>query len=214
MTNGLRIAVVDDHPLFREGVVRSMAANGGFNVVGEGSSCNDAIRLAQEEQPDILLLDLSMPGGGLQAIEAIHRSNPDVRLVALTVSEDADDVAEALESGVSGYVLKGVGSRTLAEILHMVAQGETYVSPALSAQMLSSLSRRRSEMSAAHLLDELTERERQILEHVAEGLSNKHIALNLTLSEKTVKHHMTAILAKLKARNRTEAAIKFRAMMS
>jgi two-component system, NarL family, nitrate/nitrite response regulator NarL len=209
MTQAIRVAVVDDHPLFREGVTRSLSEIPGFEVVGEGSSSEDAIRLAAEETPDIVLLDISMPGGGLSAIQAILQRQPEQKVVMLTVSEASDDIVRALDSGARGYVLKGVGSKTLAEILTAVAAGERYLSPTLSAQLLSNLSARTTQ-PRRDTLAELTARERQVLELVAVGLSNKRVGLQLDLHEKTVKHHMTHILAKLKVRNRTEAAMALR----
>src|SRR3954470_6159330 len=203
MTKAIRLVVIDDHPLFREGVTRSLTEIGGFEVVGEGSSAEDALRLAGEEAPDIILLDISLPGGGLNAIAPILDRRP---IVMLTVSEDSDDLAAALNSGAQGYVLKGVGSRTLAEILHGVAAGERYVSPTLSAQLLSAL----SDASQPSPLADLSTREREILALVAGGLSNKRIGLQLNLHEKTIKHHMSRTLAKLKVSNRTEAAMVLR----
>ena len=137
MTQPIRLVVIDDHPLFREGVTRSLTETGGFEVVGEGSTAEDALRLAHEEAPDIILLDISLPGGGLNAIAPLLGHRPSQKIVMLTVSEDSDDLAAALNSGAQGYVLKGVGSRTLAEILRSVAAGERYVSPTLSARLLS-----------------------------------------------------------------------------
>jgi two-component system, NarL family, nitrate/nitrite response regulator NarL len=210
MTQSIRLAIVDDHPLLREGVARSLSETGAFEICGEGASAADAIRLAAEIRPDILLVDLSMPGGGLHALARIRDSQPDMKIVILTVSEANDDVTAALDAGAQGYVLKGVGSKTLAEILHSVAAGETYVSPALAARMLMSLKELKARASPANPLSSLTQRERQILESVANGLSNKEVAIRLDLQEKTVKHHMTRIMAKLGARNRTEAAMLLR----
>jgi DNA-binding NarL/FixJ family response regulator len=207
----MRIAVIDDHPLFREGVIRSLTETGRFTVVGEGGSSTDAMRIAAEARPDILLIDLSMPGGGLSAIPPIRARDPDMRIVVLTVSEAAEDVALALNSGVNGYVLKGVGSRTLTEILAAVANGEIYVTPTLSARLLSHLSSDRHSPIVTEPIHSLTGREREVLELVAKGLSNKEIAIRLDLQEKTIKHHMTAILTKLRASNRTEAAMKLHA---
>ncbi|HVT28807.1 MAG TPA: response regulator transcription factor [Lacipirellulaceae bacterium] len=207
----MRIAVVDDHPLFREGVIRSLTETGQFTVVGEGGSSSDAIRIAAEVRPDILLIDLSMPGEGLSAIPPIRARDPNMRIVVLTVSEAAEDVALALNSGVNGYVLKGVGSRALTEILVAVANGETYVTPTLSARLLSHLSSDKHSPIVTNPIHSLTSREREVLELVATGLSNKEIAIRLDLQEKTIKHHMTAILAKLQASNRTDAAMKLQA---
>ena len=206
MTQPIRLVVIDDHPLFREGVTRSLTEIGGFEVVGEGSTAEEALRLAHQEAPDIILLDISLPGGGLNAIAPVLGLRPSQKIVMLTVSEDSDDLAAALNSGAQGYVLKGVGSRTLAEILRSVAAGERYVSPTLSARLLSAL----SNASQASPLAELSPREREILALVADGLSNKRIGLKLGLHEKTIKHHMSRILATLKVSNRTEAAMVLR----
>lgn len=208
MTGVIRIAIVDDHPLFREGVARSLAEIGGFSVVGEGASAEDAERLVEARQPDIVLLDISMPGGGLAAVANILAANPQQKIVMLTVSETNADVTQALNAGVRGYVLKGVGSKTLAEILRDVAAGQSYVSPTLSARLLSDLLQPGN--GKADPLRHLTGREDEILRLVAEGLSNKEVAGRLELQEKTVKHHMTRVLAKLNVRNRTEAALLVR----
>ena len=210
MTGPIRLAVVDDHPLFREGVARSLLEIGGFEIVAEGGSADDAMRIAAETRPDILLLDLSMPGGGLQAVVETLRHRPDQKIVVLTVSEANDDIAQALANGARGYVLKGVGSKSLAEILRSVAAGETYLSPVLSARLLTSLASRTRDSTEATPISTLTLREQEILDQVAAGLSNKRIALALRLQEKTVKHHMTRILAKLGVQNRTEAAMLLR----
>jgi two-component system, NarL family, nitrate/nitrite response regulator NarL len=210
MTGTIRIAIVDDHPLFREGVTRSLSEIGGFEMVGEGATAQDAERLATTVRPDILLLDISMPGGGLTAVANILASHPAQKIVMLTVSEANADVTKALNAGVSGYVLKGVGSRGLADILRNVAAGESYLSPTLSARLLSDLQSQQPTDGVAERLRQLTERQTEILRLVAEGLSNKEVALRLELQEKTVKHHMTGVLSKLNVRNRTEAALVMR----
>jgi two-component system, NarL family, nitrate/nitrite response regulator NarL len=210
VTASIRLAVIDDHPLFREGVSRCLK-DLGFQVVGEGSDKDEALRIAGERQADIMLLDLSLPGGGLSTLKSILERNPAQKIVVLTVSELTDDVTEALNSGARGYVLKGVGYRALAEILRTVAAGERYVSPTLSARVLSELSARSAAGPPKHnAIADLNAREKEILTLVASGLSNKRIAIELDVHEKTIKHHMTRILAKLNAANRTEAAIALR----
>ncbi|MBZ9717446.1 response regulator transcription factor [Mesorhizobium sp. AD1-1] len=210
MTGTIRIAIVDDHPLFREGVTRSLSEIGGFEMVGEGATAQDAERLAATMRPDILLLDISMPGGGLSAVASILANYPAQKIVMLTVSEANADVTKALNAGVNGYVLKGVGSRGLADILRNVAAGESYLSPTLSARLLSDLQSQQPTDGLAERLRQLTDRQTEILRLVAEGLSNKEVALRLELQEKTVKHHMTGVLSKLNVRNRTEAALMMR----
>ncbi|MBN8950496.1 MULTISPECIES: response regulator transcription factor [unclassified Rhizobium] len=206
MTAVISLAVVDDHPLFREGVIRSLTEMDGFSIVGEGSSKEDALRIAAEHRPDVLLLDISMPGGGLDAVSQIMHRLPDQKIVMLTVSEASDDVMAALKSGAKGYVLKGVGARTLADIIRSIATGDSYVAPTLSARLISES----GSASEINPFNALTDREREVLELASAGLSNKHIGLKLDLHEKTIKHHMTQIFAKLAVSNRTEAAMAFR----
>ncbi|MEF0941451.1 response regulator transcription factor [Rhizobium sp. BR 362] len=208
MTTAISLAVIDDHPLFREGVIRSLAEIDGFTIVGEGSTKEDAVRIVEDKHPDVLLLDISMPGGGLEALSLIMERMPDQKIVMLTVSEASDDVTTALKNGAKGYVLKGVGSRPLADILRTVASGESYVAPTLSARLISGDGS--ASLRKADLLRDLTGRESEVLQLVAAGLSNKHIGLKLDLHEKTVKHHMTQIFTKLGVANRTEAAMAFR----
>lgn len=207
MAEMLHIAIVDDHPLFREGVAYTLGAQPDVEVIAEGESAADALRIAAERMPDVMLLDVSMPGGGVEAVRQIAAAFPVVKVVMLTVSEDEDDVTAALRAGARAYVLKGVAARELVRILRAVAAGEVYVTPSLASSLLFELSADRRGAPAANPLDELTERERQILEGVAAGDSNKEIGAKLHLTEKTVKHHMTNILQKLQVRNRVEAAL-------
>lgn len=204
----IRIAIVDDHPIFREGVASCLTDIGGFNLVGEGNCRDDALLLAERADPDVMLLDISMPGGGLDAVSSIITRRPEQKIVMLTVSESNTDVAMALQSGARGYILKGVGARTLADVLRLVHAGEMYMSPVLSARMVTSMLHR--DRDARPRIDELTERELEVLRLVAAGFSNKRIGRELDLHEKTVKHHMTRIFTKLKVSNRTEAAMALR----
>jgi two-component system nitrate/nitrite response regulator NarL len=201
----ITIGVVDDHPLFREGVTRSLSEISGFVVVGEGASSDDAAMIASENHPDIMLLDVSMPGGGLSAVSDVLARSPTTKVLMLTVSEEVDTLLGALQRGAMGYVLKGVGSRGLAEAIQTVLRGSRYISPTMSAKVMeNSLNGGTSDKNS------LTPREREVMDLVAQGLSNKHIGLRLSLQEKTVKHHMTQILSKLGASNRTEAALQWR----
>lgn len=198
----ITVGVVDDHPLFREGVIRSLSEDSQFTIVGEGSCAMDALAIATGKRPDVLLIDLSMPGDVLATTGDILTASPQTRLLILTASEDADALKASLQAGARGYLLKGVGSRELGEAIRSVHGGSRYVSPQMSAKMLDSFA-----VTEPQGKDTLTQREREVIELVAQGLSNKHIALKLDLQEKTVKHHMTQILAKLSVSNRTEAAL-------
>jgi two-component system nitrate/nitrite response regulator NarL len=153
-------------------------------------------------------LDISMPGGGLDAVSSIIARRPAQKIVMLTVSESSTDVATALQTGAKGYVLKGVGARTLADVLKLVNAGEMYLSPVLSERMVAGMVER--DDGAKPRIDDLTEREQEVLRLVAAGLSNKRIGRELDLHEKTVKHHMARIFAKLEVSNRTKAAMVLR----
>lgn len=208
MSESIQIVIVDDHPLFREGVAHTLAAQPDIEVVAEGASADDAIRLAEEFLPDLILIDITMPGGGLHATQVIATTCPATRIVMLTASEEEDDLMAALKAGARAYILKGVPARELIGILRAVYAGEVYVPPTLATSLLIEMTgARHSTRPPADPLAELTERERQILEGVAAGLSNKEIGQQLFLSEKTVKHYMTNILQKLQVRNRVEAAL-------
>ncbi|MDX0520370.1 LuxR C-terminal-related transcriptional regulator [Sinorhizobium medicae] len=209
MMMGIRVAVIDDHPLFREGVSRSLSEIEGFEIVAEGGSRDEAIAIARSHNPDVMLIDISMPGGGLNAIPAILTVAPSQKIVMLTVSEANDDVAAALKEGAKGYILKGIGARALADVIRTVASGESYVAPTLSAKLLTGQLVNPAP-AKSNLVAELTRREQEVLHLVASGMSNKQIARKLDLHEKTVKHHMTQIMAKLNVANRTEAAMVLR----
>lgn len=208
MSDTIQVAIVDDHTLFREGLAHILAAESDIDVVAQGASAADAIRLAADLLPDLILLDITMPGGGIAAAQTIARSWPVTKIVMLTGSEDEDHLVEALKAGARGYILKGISARELITILRGICAGEVYITPALAASLLLELTNAPgSPRTPPDPLDDLTGRERQILEGVAAGLSNREIGQQLHLSEKTVKHYMTNILHKLHVRNRVEAAL-------
>lgn len=204
-----RIAIVDDHALFRDGLATILDAEDDLEVVGQGGSAAEAIQLTKILKPDIILLDLDMPGGGLNAANVISNEMEETKIVVLTASEEDNNLLNALKIGAHAYILKGVAARELLRILRMVIEGENYVPPALAASMLleMNMSKTHPKKEVGNPIDSLTGREKEILEGLAKGLSNKEIGENLFLSEKTVKHYITIILQKLQVRNRVEAAL-------
>jgi two-component system, NarL family, nitrate/nitrite response regulator NarL len=202
VTDPIRVLVADDHPMFRAGVVASLRELPGITVIGEANDASAALQIARDTLPDVALLDVTMPGSGLTAARDITAACPATRVVMLTVSEDEDDLLAAMKAGASGYVLKGASASELAGVLHSVYAGDVYVAPGLAWGLLREMSKPRTTP-----LDELTAREREVLELVAEGLSNQEIGDRLSLAEKTIKHYMTNILGKLQVRSRVEAAL-------
>ncbi|MBC7179664.1 MAG: response regulator transcription factor [Roseovarius sp.] len=211
MTERIGIVIADDHPLFRGGVIRSLHEDGGFEVLAECTSADDAVAATARVLPDIALLDISMPGNGLTAAERISEQFPTVRIIMLTVSEQDDDLLRALKAGASGYVLKGVAVETLIEALHSVHAGGSFISPGLAGKVLSAMGAGKTRNArVSDPISDLTHREEQILRLVARGASNREIGEELGLREATVKHYMSYILQKLHVRNRVEAALMAR----
>lgn len=204
-----RIVIVDDHALFRDGLATILDAEDDLEVVGQGGSAEEAIQLTKDLTPNIVLLDLDMPGGGLRAATVISNEIAETKIVVLTASEEDNNLLNALKIGAQAYILKGVAARELLRILRMVIDGENYVPPALAASMLleMNMSKTHPKKEVENPIDSLTGREKEILEGLAKGLSNKEIGDKLFLSEKTVKHYITIILQKLQVRNRVEAAL-------
>lgn len=202
----IRVLVADDHPIYREGVIRSLEETGEFRVVATGTSAEEAVLLAEQKHPDIALLDLSMPGGGLAAVKKISSAASAKHIAMLTVSEEDENVADALRFGAIAYILKGISASELRDVLKGVARGEPHVSPMLASKVLTFMSKGDQGKNASPL-DNLTKREEEILKLVAKGLSNREVAEMLDLQEKTIKHYMTHIMGKLHARNRVEAAL-------
>src|SRR4030088_3460729 len=203
VTEPIRVVVPADHPLFCEGFINPLQSLPDMVVVGQAADADEAVRIVREELPDLALLDVTMPGSGIDAARKIAAACPATRIVMLTVSEDEDDLMAAMKAGASGYVLKGVSASDLARVVRSVSGGEVYVAPSLAFGLLR-------EMSAPPPNDPLAElsvREHQVLELVANGMSNQEIGMKLGLAEKTIKHYMTNILTKLQVRSRVEAAL-------
>ena len=204
MTASVRILLVDDHPLFRDGVANSLASAEDLIVVAQAGSGEEALELARQLEPDMVLMDISMPGiGGIAAVGQISAMLPRARIMMLTMAETPESLLAALKAGAHGYVLKGVAAGELRRIVRSIAAGEAYVTPCLAAEMLTEFSRPRQ----PDAFESLSVRENEVLEFLSKGLTNREIGERLHLAEKTVKHHITVILQKLHVRSRTEAAL-------
>jgi DNA-binding NarL/FixJ family response regulator len=199
----MRVILADDHALFRDGVA-SLIAAWGHEVVALASDGDEAVELAVRLRPDLVLMDVRMPGsGGIEATRRIAAADPHIAIVMLTVSEGEDDLFEAIRAGARGYLLKNLEAAEVRSMIDAVERGEAAISPATAARILASLA---APAIRAHGPDALTDREREVLRAVTDGLRNKEIAAALGIAENTVKFHLRNILEKLHAGSRTELA--------
>ncbi len=206
-TSRIRVLIADDHTMVRQGLTMLLQTQPDITVIGEASDGSEAIRMAHEFQPDIVVMDIAMPNvDGLEATRAIKSSLPNVQILALTMHEGEEYFFKILAAGASGYVLKRAAANDLISAIHAVARGEVFLYPSIAKKLVADyLSRTKAEPPGGDTTaDALTQREHQILALIAEGLSNREIAERLTLSLSTVQTHYTHIIEKLNLRNRTE----------
>lgn len=186
----------------------ALTAQSDIEVVAQGATSWDAIQIANEIQPDVIVLDASAMDRSMGAVESILQQHPSIRILIFSISTDEDQVYAALKRGVRGYLLKGNSSAELVQTIRVLSQGQSFISPSLAAKLLMrSAPSSISEAKVASPFPRLTPREEQILSILVQGRSNKEIGNKLELSEKTIKHHLTNILQKLRVRNRVEAAL-------
>jgi DNA-binding NarL/FixJ family response regulator len=210
MMAALRLLIADDHPAFRAGLRLLLESLGDVEVVGEAATGAEVVELAVEHRPDVVVMDLQMPEvGGIEATRAIVARAPGVSVLVLTMFEDEDSVFAALRAGARGYVLKGAGQEELARAIRAIASGEAIFSPAIATRVIDFFSRSRDDQPP-QAFPELTDREREVLGLIAEGLPNPEIMRRLVLSPKTVRNHVSNILAKLQVRDRSEAIVRAR----
>ncbi|GEO18138.1 response regulator [Microvirga aerophila] len=208
MTDKIRVAVVDDHPLYRDGVVFGLEFEPDIEVVAQGESAEDAIQIARDVAPHILLLDMNMPGGGINAAAKIAQRSPGTKTLMLTVVDDEEEVRNALQRGARGYLLKGASSSELVQAIRLVNKGQNYVSPSFAMRLLTGQGNGESNTSRPpKRFPELSAREEEILLLIVQGMSNRLIGNEVGLSEKTVKGYVTRIMEKLHVQNRVEAAL-------
>ena len=206
MSQGNRILIIDDHPLFRKGVAQLIAMAPHLQVVGEASNGEQGVAMAKELDPDMILLDLHMTGmGGIETLKAIRDAGSDCRVVILTVSDNADDLVAAIRSGADGYLLKDMEPEDLLTAIDEALNGRTVIGERLNGLLARAI--RDEAATKQRDMAALTDREKEILQGLAQGLSNKLIARNLDITEATVKVHVKNLLKKLGFHSRLEAAV-------
>jgi NarL family two-component system response regulator LiaR len=201
-TKPIRVLIVDDHDMLREGLTTFLRAYPDLLLVGEASSGAESIRQSQELNPDIILMDLIMPEmGGVAAIQAIRQAQPEIRIIALSSFGEDDLVRSAMQAGATSYLLKNVSATRLADAIRSTYSGLPTVSPEIASKLFTEPAPRLAETT-----ETLTQRELEVLELIADGNTNDEISIKLKLSKNTIKNHVSNILSKLGAGNRTEAA--------
>jgi DNA-binding NarL/FixJ family response regulator len=204
----LRVVVADDHPLFRDGLRTLLALEPGVELAGEASTGTEAVAAAEELEPDIVVMDLHMPGmNGIEATRRIVEARPEVGVLVLTMFEDDDSVFAAMRSGARGYLLKGAGQEEIVRAIEAVGRGEAIFGPTIARRVMEFFSQT---ARPPHPFPELTDREREVLELIAQGRSNPDIAQHFVLSTKTVRNHVSNIFTKLRVADRAQAIVRAR----
>jgi DNA-binding NarL/FixJ family response regulator len=210
MTDILRVLVADDHLIFRDGLRALLASTPDAELVGEAATGEEAIALASSLQPDLVLMDLQMPDlNGIEATRRIVHDSPHIRVLVVTMFEDDSSVLAAMRAGARGYLLKGATHAEMARAIRAVGEGEAIFSPAIAARLMEFFAGFRPAVTP-QAFPELSDREREILDLIAQGHKNPDIAARLVLSPKTVRNHVTNILSKLQVADRSEAIIRAR----
>lgn len=208
MKSPYRILLVDDHDICRAGIAAVLDCCTDIEIVGEAENGFEAVAQAREKAPDLILMDITMPQcTGLEALRLIKREMPQIKVVMLTVSEEDDDVFQAVQEGAEGYLIKNINRQVLLDKIEGVRKGEAPISGVMAVKILKAFRKEPPESQQERKVDELTPRETQILQHVAAGEKNREIAKALSIAENTVKIHVSNILGKLHLRNRVEAAV-------
>ena len=208
MNNKINVLIADDHSLIRQGLKQILELEKDMVVIAQASNGNEAVQMAKECKPDIILMDINMPGAnGLQAIKEIKQEKLDSRVIVLTIHEDREYLFKTLQMGAEGYVLKDAEPSVLIEAIRNVYAGQSYIQPNMTMELVKEFNRVTLHEKEKHDENNLTSREIEVLELIAEGMINKEIAKKLYISEKTVKNHVSNIFRKLNVSDRTQAAI-------
>jgi len=208
MATPIRLLVVDDHHLFRRGLIGLLSEKPDFSVVGEANNGVDAIELCRQRQPDVVLMDVNMPGGnGVEAVRTLKRES-DVKVLMLTISDKDGDLLGALAAGADGYLLKNADIDQLSRAICLVSSGQGVLSPEITTRVMEAAARSHSQSSRASL----SRRERDVLDQLAQGATTAEIATTFVISQNTVKTHVRRIMQKLDASNRAEAVARASAL--
>jgi NarL family two-component system response regulator LiaR len=205
MTSPIRIVIADDHVLVRQGIRAFLETHADLAIVGEAEDAAGAVSLCATHKPHVALVDLVMPGGGIEATRAIREASPQTQVVLLTSFEDAQQIVAAVQAGALSCLLKDVDADALADALRKASRGEAVLHQRVAARLMEAL--RRGSEPGSEVLASLSQREREVLTLMAEGLSNLQIAERLGIGEKTVKTHVSNVLGKLNVTDRTQAAV-------
>ncbi len=204
----IKVVIADDHALLREGLAKILSLESNFLIVGEANCGDEAIALTRTLKPDVVLMDINMPGlNGIEATKIIKEEMPQVGIIALTIHEDEEYIFELVRAGVSGYILKDIQPEQLIKAIKDVAEGKTAIQPNITAKLLGEFNRLSDRKTNMFSCDQLTARELEVIKLIAQGMPNKEIASTLYISEKTVKNHITNIFRKLNVEDRTQAAL-------
>ena len=207
----LRVLIADDHPFFRRGLHNLLMALPDTDPVGEASTGEEAVALAERLQPDVILMDLQMPGmSGVEATRRIIEASPHIGVLVVTMFEDDHSVFSAMKAGARGYVLKDTDEEEILRAIRGVGHGEAIFSPAIAQRLLSYFAQVAQPAPPQRVFPELTDREREILDLIAHGCSNQQIAAQLVLSPRTVRNHISNIFSKLQVADRTQAVLRAR----
>jgi DNA-binding NarL/FixJ family response regulator len=209
-TDGIRVIVADDHALFRRGLEMVLESEPDIEVVAEANDGNEVVSLAEQHMPDLVLMDVRMPGrNGIEAAQAIKDAVPHTKILMLTISDEEEDLYDAIKAGANGYLLKEISIEEVADAIRSVHAGQSLISPSMASKLLSEFAAmaRKDEEKQQMPAPRLTEREMEVLTLVAQGLNNRDIAKQLYISENTVKNHVRNILEKLHLHSRMEAVV-------
>ncbi len=206
--NKIKVLIADDHVMVRQGLAQILELENDITVISQASNGEDAVKLALERKPDVILMDINMPGtNGLQAIKELKQKNSAFKIIVLTIHQDREYLIKTIQMGAEGYVLKDAEPSVLIDAIRNVYNGQTYIQPNMTTELVKEFNRVTLREKNSYVKNKLTSREIEVLDLIAEGMINKEIAKHLYISEKTVKNHVSNIFKKLNVSDRTQAAI-------